>query len=323
MHGDGLVAAYRLDGSGGGQALDWAAIDAWQPDQGLLWVHLNRASDDAAQWLREHSGLDPLIVESMLEESTRPRCMPIGDGVMLILRGVNLNPGADPEDMVSIRLWIEQDRIISVRLRRLLSVVDLRAAIDAGRGPRTVGEFVSTLADRLVARMADVVADVDDEVDRLQDQVLDVESRRLRSELTRTRRMIIALRRYLAPQRDALARLTQVRPAWLREVDVLHLREEADRVVRYVEDLDAARERAAVTQEELASRLAEQINSRMYVLSVVAAVFLPLGFLTGLFGINVGGIPLADNPWGFFQVGAVLLLITLLQLLLFRWRRWL
>jgi zinc transporter len=79
----------------------------------------------------------------------------------------------------------------------------------------------------------------------------------------------------------------------------MHLREEADRVVRYVEDLDSARERAAVTQEELVNRVSEQINSRTYVLSVAAAIFLPLGFLTGLFGINVGGIALAENPSGF------------------------
>ena len=90
-----------------------------------------------------------------------------------------------------------------------------------------------------------------------------------------------------------------------------------------VEDVDAARERASITQEELNNRLAEQMNARMYVLSVVAAIFLPLGFLTGLFGVNVGGIPLAEEPWGFFEISLILGVITLLQILLFRWRRWL
>jgi zinc transporter len=78
-----------------------------------------------------------------------------------------------------------------------------------------------------------------------------------------------------------------------------------------------------VTQEELGNRLSEQLNSRMYVLSVVAAIFLPLGFLTGLFGINVGGIPMAENPQGFIDIVLMLLLITGLQVVLFRWRRWL
>lgn len=322
MDESGLIVAFLMDGNGHGRRLDWTEITQWRPEQGILWVHLNRDSADTQAWLREHSGIDEVAVDALLAESTRPRCAQLTDGTLLFLRGVNLNPGADPEDMVSIRLWIENRRIVSVRMRRLLSIDDLSRALDAGQGPVGVGDFVVQLADRLISRMASVITDVDDEVDRLQEQVLIAESGQLRSELTRLRREIIALRRYLAPQRDALARLAQFKATWLGDGEALHLREEAERVTRYVEDLDAARERAAVTQEELASRLSEQMNARMYVLSVVAAIFLPLGFLTGLLGINVGGIPLADSPWGFIDVVLILAGVTALQILLFRWRRW-
>jgi len=318
----GLIVAYRLDGQGGGQPCDWAAIRAHQAGDGLLWVHLHRDADESQAWLREESALDPLVVESLLAESTRPHCSQVAGGVMLFLRAVNLNPGADPDDMVSIRLWIEPGRVISVRRRRLLSVDDMRVAIDEGRGPHDVADFVIQLARRIGARMAGVIGDIDDHVDALQGEVIESGSVTLRSKLTGLRRDIIALRRYLAPQRDALLRFTQLKLAWFEEMDHLRLREEADRITRYVEDLDAARERAAVAQEELSNRLTEQMNARMYVLSVVAAVFLPLGFLTGLFGINVGGIPLADDPWGFFEIVLLLCVITGLQLLLFKWRRW-
>jgi len=323
LEDDSLIASFRLDGKGHGDPMTWRDIRAWTEGSGTLWIHLHREAEPARQWLENESGLDALVVESLLAESTRPRCAPIGDGVMLFLRGVNLNPGADPEDMVSIRLWVESTRIISVRSRRLLSVDDLRSSLERGNGPRTTGEFVVQLADHLVSRVSGIIADVDDEVDRLQDQVLESNERMLRTELTRLRREIIALRRYLAPQRDALSRLGNLKPTWLEEMDGLHVREEADRVIRLVEDLDAARERAAVTQEELNNRIAEQMNQRMYVLSVVAAIFLPLGFLTGLFGINVGGIPLAEDPFGFFEIVALLVAITALQIGLFRWRRWL
>ncbi len=322
MHDDGLVFSYLIDGDGKGSRFDWAEVAAWNPGDGLLWVHLNRDSEGSRHWLQDESGLDPLVVDALLAEDTRPRCVQMGSGVMLFLRGVNLNPGANPEDMVSIRVWLEERRIITVRIRRLLSVDDLRAAIEQGHGPTSTGDFVVQLAHRLVSRMAGVIGDIDEEVDQLQDRVLGEESRQLRTQLNDLRREIIALRRYVAPQRDALAQLTVLRTSWFGDRDLLRLREEADRVTRYVEDLDAARERAAVTQEELSNKLSEQLNSRMYVLSVVAAVFLPLGFLTGLFGINVGGIPLSDNPRGFVDILIILLAITGLQVLLFRWRRW-
>ena len=182
MRETGLVVSYLLDGKGGGQELGWEEISAWRAEDGLLWVHLERNASDSQEWLEHQSGLDPLVVEAMLAESTRPRCAQMKGGVMLFLRGVNLNPGADPEDMVSIRLWLEDTRIISVRMRRLLSVDDLRSSLDSGHGPTDVGDFVVQLADQLASRMAGVISDIDDEVDRLQDMVLEEESRKLRAE---------------------------------------------------------------------------------------------------------------------------------------------
>ena len=129
---------------------------------------------------------------------------------------------------------------------------------------------------------------LDDAVDELHEQVLAAQDTRLRVELLRMRYQIIALRRFLAPQREAMARLAQLRVSWLNDHLAMGLREQAERTARYVEDLDAARDRASVVQEELAGRLAEQMNTRMYVLSLVAGIFLPLGFVTGLLGINVG-----------------------------------
>lgn len=319
---DGPVAAYLLDGRGGGRRLGWDQIARWQPADGVLWVHLDHAAETNRQWLRGNSALDDLVAQALLAEETRPRCAPLDNGMMLFLRGVNLNPGSDPEDMVSIRLHVHERRIVSVRLRRLLSVDDLCAALEQGRGPRDAADFVTDLTERLTDRMAGVIGDVDDTVDRIQSQTLETDGRRLRSELTRLRAEIIALRRYLAPQRDAMARLAQVNLSWLEPTHLLHLREQADRITRYVEDLDAARERAAVTQEEIGNRLSEQLNTRMYVLSIVAGVFLPLTFLTGLFGINVGGIPLADSPSGFLEVVLILAAITTFEIVLFRWQRW-
>jgi zinc transporter len=318
---NGLVAAHLLDGHGGGPELDWERVRLWQPEDGLLWVHLDCTVPAARHWLLAESGLAPLAAEALVQEETRPRTVAGADGLLVMLRGVNLNPGAEPDDMVSIRIFLTPGRIVSTR-RRLRSVDDLRAAIREGRGPATPGAFLVALADRLMAPAAGVIENVEDAVDRLEEEVLATESRQLRSRLADVRREVIGLRRYLAPQRDALARLQLEPTPILGDVERLRLREIADRVTRCVEDLDAARERAAVTHEELSGRLAEQMNQRMYVLSIVAALFLPLGFLTGLLGINVGGIPGVDDPHAFGRVTLMLTLLVACVLAVFKWRRW-
>jgi zinc transporter len=136
---DGLICAYLLDGRGGGRAIGWTEIASWQPQDGLLWVHLDRAGSEARRWLQEVSGLDPVIAGALLAEEVRPRELRVEDALLVVLRGVNLNPGADPEDMVGIRIWLEPTRVVTVRHRRLMAVTDLREAFAVKRGPTGPG----------------------------------------------------------------------------------------------------------------------------------------------------------------------------------------
>ena len=322
------VFAYRLDGNGGGQEVggtrrdEPGASDAILSAEGLLWLHLDHEDPATRRWFEEESGIDPVVYEALLADETRPRSFARRDGLLVILRGVNLNPGSDPEDMVSIRMWIEAHRVITLRHRRVIAVQEVREALDTGDGPTDAGEFLVEIADRLLTLMAPVLSEVDDQVDALEDQVLEAESFALRAKIGGLRRQTISLRRYLAPQRDAMARLQGERVSWLGDVHREHLRELGDRVTRYVEDLDSARDRAAVAQEELNSRLAEQMNKTMYVLSIVAGIFLPLGLLTGLLGINVAGIPGTENPVAFTVVCVLLLAVALVQVWVFRRFKW-
>ena len=318
-----LVYAYVLDGKGGGRAVDMTGVESWDPGQGILWVHFDSKMDEAKEWLGKKSGLSSLTCDSLLEQETRPRNIQSDDGLLLILRGVNSNPGSDPEDMVAIRMLLTEHRIISMRFRRIMAVQDIQQAIDKGTGPGTTGEFLVMVTELIADRMGDVVADCDDKVDALENTVLTAESHEMRTQLADLRRICISLRRYIAPQRDVMARLLHDRILWLTDPDRAHLREVAERTARYVEDIDSARERAAVTQEELNSRLSEQMNKAMYVLSIVAAIFMPLGLLTGLLGINVGGIPGTENKWAFALVTFSLIGLAALLLVWFRKIKWL
>lgn len=319
---NGLINAFILDGKGGGRAIDWQGIRAWQADQGMLWVHLNFTVEGSQHWLLHESGLDPLVAQALIADETRPRSAPVSDGLMISLRGVNSNPGADPEDMVSIRLFCTAECVVSTRRRRLLTIRDLVQALEEGRGPRTTGELTAMLTNRLVDRMGGVINELDDRIDEAEEAILEGELRESRSQVIELRREIIKLRRYLSPQREALGRLQNEAVEWLGVQDRMLIREASDKITRYVEELDSSRDRAGVANEELTSRLGEQLNSRMYVLSLVAGLFLPLGFLTGLLGINVGGIPLAENPWGFLEVVLFLLFVAFLQIMLFWRKRW-
>ena len=319
----GLVYAHYIGGDNPQTQLNWNDVHAWQPEKGVLWVHLDASSEIPLNWLKRDSGLSQLIQEALLELGTRPRSMTTASGLLLIFRGVNCNPGADPEDMVAIRMFINEQRIVTMRRHRVKAVQDVHDMLVSGNGPSTVGSFFVAVVDRITDRIGEIVSDIEDRVAELEDTIVNAETVELRPKLAELRRESISLRRYIAPQRDMLIRLTHEGIAWLEQSDRTLLRETAERTARYVEDIDAARERALIAQEELNSRLSEQMNRAMYTLSIVAAIFLPLGLLTGLLGINVGGIPGTENPWAFLIVTLFLVALAIFLILWFRKIKWL
>ncbi len=318
-----FLHSYVLDRKGGRRVIEHGDISGWSPDQGILWLHLDVNDEASRDWLEEESGLPASIADALLAGETRPRSHIGESGSLLVLRGVNTNPGGDPEDMVSVRVWIERDRIISTRRRRLLSVQDLRAELEDGEGPASSGEFLTMLIARLADRIGDFVNDIEERIGHIEDLGAQEGPAQLRQSITELRRQVASVRRFLAPQRDALDRLYRHSGSLLSESETHDLREEADRLTRYLEDIDLARERLLVLQEEMLALMAQEQNTRMYVLSVVAAVFLPLTFITGLLGMNVGGLPGLENPNGFVVSAVTMVVSAIVLLVFFRWKKWL
>lgn len=319
---DGLICAFRLNGSGGGTKLNWDELDSWQKDGNPVWAHLDYESDATQKWLSEKSQLDELVRKALLAPDPRPRSFVHGDGLMVILRGVNMNPGAEPDDMVSLRIWLEPGRIVTLRHRRLMAVNDIREAIEIQQGPKTLDDFLVQLVERILSRMEESIGNLEECVDELEESVIDQQQSSLRSEIARQRRMAIGLRRYIAPQRQAMTKLMSENVEWFSDLTRAHLREFADRLTRYVEDLDSARERASVTQDEVDSRASERMNRTMYLISVYTAIFLPLGLITGLLGINVGGMPGVESDAAFWTVCGLMVLISVLLIAVLKARKW-
>ena len=242
------VISFRLDGQGGAQEIapDEAIAADFRPgDKGFIWLHMRR-NDPGTPARLASLGLDPIVLQGLTAEETRPRCTVHGDGILLILRGVNLTPGAEPEDMVSIRLWLEGQRIIGIWVRPLHAVGDLLDAIGRGQAPVSPGEFVSKLVLRVTDRAEPAVSTLNEEIDELEEDILDPGTEESRFVLSDIRRRAILLRRYMIPQRDALTTLEIEDLPWLHERDRTRLREAAERVTQLGEELDAIRDRAVL-----------------------------------------------------------------------------
>ncbi|WP_085899656.1 zinc transporter ZntB [Kiloniella majae] len=319
-----ILMSYDFDGQGGGQEIvDTDAISQKIKDDKFAWIHLDLNHPDTQDWLeKEISYLDPFIVDSLTAEETRPRITEIGDGALVILRGVNLHEGADPTDMISIRLWIDQHRVISAQKRQLKAVYDIANKLKIGKGPRDAGHFVALLISHLSERMESVLIDLNEQVDQQEEAVMEQADKSLRETVANIRKQVIILRRYISPQRDAISQLKVAELDWLSNQDKRLMQESFNQVTRFVEDLDALRERTQVIKDELVNILSDKLNKNMYTISVIAAIFMPLGFLTGLLGINVGGIPGSSSDSAFWVFSGLLVLVVAIQIYIFKKFKW-
>lgn len=296
----GLRFAMLISTTGVVRDFRWRDIELWVPEDGFLWVHLERNDPKTKQWLEHQSGLDGLVTSALTAEDSRPRVEDIDDALLVVLRGVNhkiASQGTSPDDdveLVPLSIWAETSRCITLRDKEhpLEALHDLRMVMLTGKGPRTVAALLARIAEKVVDHLGDLTATLEDELSDLEDQITDgLVGGEARMTVTELRRRIVLFRRYMAPQRDALYRLRHDDASWLDHPAKMRLREVNDKLNRHLDDLEEMRQRATLLHEELGAKIAEQTNRNTFVMSIVSVVMLPVTFVTGYFGMNTGGLP--------------------------------
>lgn len=318
--GHGLVFAWI---AGTGRPASTSIAEAAALPGTWRWLHLDANSERARAWIREAAGDDAFVTDTLLADLTRPTCDATEHRVVAVLRGVNLNPDARPEDMVSVRAWLTSDRLVTVVLRRALACDDVAERL--GNGPDQAADpqrLLARINRRLAERMAPTLDKLNGELDDIYTRIIDEDVRVATRELVRPRATAIGLARYLAPLAESTRQLADAETPWLSESFRAATLETAERFKRISEDLLALQARAVLARDEIVSQDSERLNRRVYTLTVIAAIFLPLSVFTGALGMNVGGVPLADHPHGFWlTIGALVLAagVVTAMLRLIRW----
>lgn len=318
-----VKCAHALNGSEKGANLQEQTLLRLLQDETLAWVHLDGTDPRTGDWIAQHLDyLDPQAIEALLDVDTRPRVKELGNGMMVILRSVNINEGESPEDMVSVRMWIDAHRIVTISRKPTRVIERIDAAMRAGEVFETAGEFMVRLVEEITSHIAEFQKELDLKTEDLEERVVSESGGHLGREVVDLRLQVIAARRFVVPQRAALEAISKAHLDFIDQTTRREIEEEHLKMTRVVEDMEELREQASVLREELSSHLSDRLNRNMFVLSIMSAIFLPLGFLTGLFGVNVGGMPGVGDSKAFLWLCLAMGALFLLQMLVL-WRlRW-
>ncbi len=286
----------------------------------LVWAHLLGSEADTAAWLQAQ-GLSEIVVSALTATETRPRTEVFEDGALLNLRGPLTQETDHPDLLGSVRLWVADKRVFSVALADLGAIHEVERQLAAGQ-ILDAGDLVCVMATAITAELDPDVAELGDALDDCEEQLDPKQAFQMRGDIAHIRARAIVYRRFLQPQRVALEDLAKVDGSWLADDDRRHLTEAADRAARMAEELEAIRERSALMHEQLTDLRAELIDTRSLILAIAAMIFLPLTFITGLFGMNVDGIPYQHHPASFWVITGFCLLVAVGVTAYFLWKRW-
>ena len=312
----GLVWGYRFAPEQAPVSIDCETAIQWlngpeAEGSEFTWLHLSLSNAAAERWMHESLDLPESFFESLRENTGSTRLEVEGDALIASIHDVLFNSSFDFANISTVTIWMEPRLVVSARLRPLRSVDRLRAALKSGQPLRSSAELLAQLLREQAHVLVDIVRQSTARVDDVEDTLLANRVSVSRGELSEQRRSLVRLQRLLAPEPASLFRLLNRPPAWLSEEDLRDLRQAAEELSAAVADCAALNERIKLLQEELAANVEEQTNRTLFILTVVTVLALPINVVTGLLGMNVGGIPLQQYTHGFAAVVGTLTLVTI------------
>ena len=285
-----------------------------------LWIHHSqRATEVAAS---NADGMPTAALLAINADETEPRFTRFDGADVLILRGVNLNENRRPEDMVSLRVAVMEDRVESVALQRVRAVEDTAELARASGDRARSGMILTSLVASLTSRVKDSLVHLGRQLAELEDMLEAPGPNPSAQELAQLRRQAIWLHRFSVPQAEALEAVVAAEPAWLKDSDLIEMREHWHATRRNVAALEAIRDHSRLIQDRIDQATAEASHRATYILTIIAGIFLPLNLVAALLGANVGGVPWSQDGNGFTYVIIGSAILATVQFLILRRLKW-
>lgn len=313
---NGLICGYRFEPDQPGTRVDLDSALAWLHDPqavargGFVWLHFNLSDAASQSWIREHLQVVPEFFEALHQGSRSTRIEQASDTLVAVVNDVAFEFAFDPSEIASLWLDVSPHVVVSARSHPLRSIDRLRQAVKEGCRFDSSVAFLNQLLHDQGDVLVHIVREATMRVDAVEDGLLAGRLQPRRAELGKLRRVLVRLQRLLAPEPGALFRLLRQPPRWISTEALDDLRQATEEFTLILRDMAELQERIKLLQEEIAARVGEQTNRSLFTLTVVTVLALPINIVAGLLGMNVGGIPLAEDAHGFLIIVGIVVSFT-------------
>lgn len=293
-YGSGLICGFRLATP---QLLDEDSPGALPGEP--RWLHFNLSDSRGRDWIKAQGELPEEARDLLLDADPRVRVDFLPGAVVAVLGDLYHDFDHDPERLGTLRVYVDAKLLLSGRTHPLKTVDVLRRELLRSGEPHTPIAVFQMLIERLAESFGKVALELGEQVDHAEDRILARNYSGQGTPLGNLRRLVAKLRRVVSANRSALLSLPASLPGLYDAAERTDLRAAIERLEAVGQDLELVQERARLLQEEIAAGMSEVTNRNLFVLSIATTTLLPITLITGIFGMNVQGLPFAHSPHGF------------------------
>jgi magnesium transporter len=292
----------------------------------ITWVIIEGLGDaNIVEAIGEHFNIHPLVLEDILNTHQRPKLEEHDDYLYIVLKSLMPSAGTFAIDYEQVSLLVLDRIIITFKEKtdELLTPVQTRLKNSRGK-IRSLGidYLMYAILDNIVDQNFHLLDKLEESLSDLEDQIFTSPGPSVLNEIQGIKREIINMRRYISPVRDLVGGLLRSESGLIDSTTHIYLRDVHDHILRIIESLETHRDVLSSLLDIYLSSINSKMNEVMKVLTVFASIFIPLTFITGIYGMNFQDMPELTSPWGYPAIWATFITVTIVLLVYFKRKRW-
>ncbi|MFC1957514.1 magnesium/cobalt transporter CorA [Chloroflexota bacterium] len=298
---------------------------SYDSGDGLLWVDTSETTNEDGQFLENVFKFHQLAIEDCISTNIHPpKVDEFGDYIFIIVHGVNYAVESEVVNTAELAIFLGKNYVVSSHSYPLLSVESVKQLVERdGRPMRRSADFLAySIVDALVDNVLPTIDKMTETAETIEEEVIRQPQQSTLEAILKLKHSAVNLHRVMAPQREVLNRMSRGDFKLIGEDARIFYRDIYDHIVR-IEDLNqTVRDMTDNALATYMSSIANKQNEIMKILSIVAAIFLPLGLITGIFGMNFTNMPELNLSWGYYAVIGFIGFAILIILGVFWTRGW-
>ncbi len=267
-----------------------------------------------------------LILEDIVDVNQRPKFEEFDNGILLILKSPTFNSKTLGVTFEHIAIILKDGVLISFQEEHSDIFLPIRDRIESAKGKirnQKADYLAYALTDFLVDQQYAVMEDIEEEVEKLELHLLSNPQKNIKEEIFSLKRQIIILRKEVVPLKEAINKFSKSDHQLIKDSSKIFIMDLYDHTFQLTDMIDSNREILNGLQDLYLSEISFKMNKIMQILTIITTVFVPLSFLTSLYGMNFKYMPELNFKYGYFILLGIMLLISACLLIWFRKNKWL